>query len=833
MSDDSDRRPRRERPTGSERELDPRIAARLAARAAKAAEDADQGLERTAADVTDPSTYMGPADTLAGAPSQGGILGESGRGKIDGLAKITGKAIFADDIRLPRMAYAKVLRSPHPHARIVSIDRTEALALPGVLAVVTGEELPERHGAIPVAMDETALALEKVRYVGEPVACVCAVDEETAWEACRRVKVVYELLDPILTIDDALDESKPAIHDWRRKQSNVLRRVHQSYGDVDAAFDGSDVVLEDVYEYPASTHVPLEAHCAVAAPGDQGRITIWTSTQNPHYMHRTLARVLGMEQSDIRLIKPDIGAGYGGKCDTFVSDLMAAYLARKLGRPVKFAMEREEVFYAHRGRHRTRMWLKMGMKKDGTITAVDFKAWADGGAYSSYGVVTAYYLGVFMPLPYKLENYRFTSWRLYTNMPPAGPKRGHGAIQPRFALEVHLDRMARQLGLEPAAVRAHNMFEPNSITVNGLRITSMALGECMDRVRAASGYDHKRGKLGPGRGIGIAASAYMCGALHPIYQTDTPHSGVQVKIDRSGRVTIFTGTADCGQGSNHMVACVVAERLGIRPEQCTVIEADSDLCPVDLGSYSSRVTFMAGNAALHAAEKLRAQLVQAAADKLGVAPETVEARGGRYTAGEQSITWTDLIELAESTYGTLGATGSYRPPKIGSRFRRQSVGPSPAYSFTAQVAEVSVDEETGIVTVHKMWAAHDLGRTLHKEIAEGQIEGCVYMGVGEALLEEQSYKNGIMRTPSILEYRIPTIFDTPEIEALLVESHDPEGPFGAKECGEGPQLSTVPAIANAIYDAAGIWLTHPPFTPDKVLKALKERDRARARGADQ
>jgi 4-hydroxybenzoyl-CoA reductase subunit alpha len=814
--------------------MEKRVAERLAARAAKEAAQAQQAEERTAADVTDPSTYMGPADTRSGQPAEGGVVGAGGRGKIDGLAKITGRAIFADDLKLPRMAHAKVLRSPHPHARIVSIDTHEALAMEGVLAVVVGTDLPTRHGAIPVVMDETALALDKVRYIGEPVACVCATSEELAWLACQRINVVYELLPPVLTIEDALDADKPAIHEWRRKGGNVLRKVDQSYGDVDAALAGSDLVLEESYEYPASTHVPLEAHCAVAAPSDEGRLTVWSSTQNPHYMHRTLARVLGMDQASIRLIKPDVGAGYGGKCDTFCSDILSAHLARKLGRPVKMAMEREEVFYAHRGRHRTRMWLKMGMNKDGRITAIDFKAWADGGAYSSYGVVTSYYLGVFMPLPYRLDNYRFESTRLYTNHPPAGPKRGHGAIQPRFALEVHLDRMARTLGLEPADVRANNLFPPDSITVNGLRITSMGLPDCLAQVREASGYDEKVGLHDSGpfkRGIGLAASAYMCGALHPIYQTDTPHSGIQLKIDRSGRVTAFTGTADCGQGSNHMVACVVAERLGIQPEMITVIEADSDLCPVDLGSYSSRVTFMAGNAALHAAETMRSRLVTAVADKFGVPPEDVLCCDGQYSAGDQSLKWTDVIELAESRFGTLGATGSYRPPKIGSRFRRQSVGPSPAYSFTAQVAEVTVDEETGIVTVHDIWAAHDLGRVLHPEIAMGQIEGCVYMGVGEAMLEEQRYRDGVMTTPSILEYRIPTIYDTPEIHAILVESHDPEGPFGAKECGEGPQLSTVPAIANAIFHASGIWLTHPPFTPEKVLRALRQRDLQRAREA--
>lgn len=812
-------------------EMERRIAERMAARAAREAAQAVEAGERTAADVTDPSTYMGPKDTLSGASLEGGVVGVGGRGKVDGLAKITGRAVFADDLRLPGMAFVKVLRSPHAHARILSIDASAALSMEGVLGVAVGEDLPVRHGAIPVVMDETALALEKVRYKGEPVVAVCATSEDLAWTACQRVQVVYEPLPAILSIEDALDPDKPVIHDWRRKGGNVLRRVDQSFGDVDAALAASDLVLEESYEYPASTHVPLEAHCALAAPREDGRLTVWSSTQNPHYMHRTLARVLGMDAADIRLIKPDVGAGYGGKCDTFCSDILSAWFARKLGRPVKMAMEREEVFYAHRGRHRTRMWLKMGMNRDGSITAIDFKAWADGGAYSSYGVVTSYYLGVFMPLPYRLEHYRFESTRLYTNHPPAGPKRGHGAIQPRFALEVHLDRMARMLGLEPADVRARNLFPPDSITVNGLRITSMGLPDCLRQVRQQSGYDQKVGRPGSGpvkRGVGLAASAYMCGALHPIYQTDTPHSGVQLKVDRSGRVTAFTGTADCGQGSNHMVATVVAERLGIPPERVTVIEADSDLCPVDLGSYSSRVTFMAGNAALHAAEKLREQLVQVVAERFGVRPDEVRCRDGVYTAAEQSMGWTDVVELCESRLGTLGATGSYRPPKIGSRFRRQSVGPSPAYSFTAQVAEVSVDEETGIVTVHDVWAAHDLGRVLHPEIALGQVEGCVYMGVGEALLEEQRYRDGVMTTPSLLEYRVPTVLDTPEIHAILVESQDPEGPFGAKECGEGPQLSTVPAIANAIFDACGIWLTHPPFTPDKVLRALRQRDRQRA-----
>ena len=762
----------------------------------------------------------------AGAPAEGGVVGRSGTGKVDGLPRITGQARFTDDLKLPRMAHAKVLRSPHPHARILAVDPSEALATPGVLAVITGPDIPRRYGPIPVAQDETALAIDKVRYVGEPVACVAALTEEIAREATRRIKVTYEPLEPVFSNADALDRSKPLIHEHARKPSNVLRRVFQSYGDVDAGFADADLVMEHHYTYPGSTHLALETQSALASPGPDGVLTVWSSTQNPHALHRTLAKILDLPAHRLRLIKPAVGAGYGGKCDAFVTDVCAAFLATRLDRPVKFTLEREEVFYAHRGRHPTTMRLKMGMKADGALTALELEAVANGGAYSSYGVVTSYYLGVFGTIPYKLENYRFTSSRVYTNLPPCGPKRGHGAIQPRFALEMHLDRMCEALGLDPVEVRLKNLVQPNTETCNGLRVTSVALAQCIEAVVQASGYRERRGRLGRGRGLGLACSAYMCGALHPVYTTEMAQSGIQLQVERSGRVTVFSGTADIGQGSNHMLATLVSERLGLAPEDIRVIEADSDLVPVDLGSYSSRVTFMAGNATLQAADRLRALIFDAVAEHLGVPVEALSARDRQISGGDRAVSWETAIDLAETKHGTLGSTGSYKPPRIGNRFRRESVGPSPAYSFTAQVAEVCVDEETGQLTVLDLWVAHDAGRVLHHGVAAGQVEGCVYMGVGEALSEEQTYQGGVMRTPSILEYRAPTVHETPRIHTALIESHDPGGPFGAKEVGEGPQLSTVPAIGNAIHDATGLWLSAPPYTPDRVWSALKRRARA-------
>ncbi len=768
--------------------------------------------------------------THAGEPATGGVLGRGER-KIDGRGRITGTAVFTDDIQLPRMLHAKFVRSTEAHARILGVDLSAALEIPGVVGYALGEELPKKYGVIPVAQDETAMAIGKVRYIGEPVVCIAALDEETALRAVRAVKVSYERIDAVLTIEDALDPRKPHIHEGSRKPSNILRRVFQEYGDVDRGFADADIIVEDTYSYPGSTHVPLEAHVAVANPEPDGKLTLWSSTQNPHYVHRDVAHVLGMREQDIRLIKPAIGAGYGGKCDPFCTDILAAYLARKLGRPVKIALEREEVFYTHRGRHPTRMWLKMGFKKDGSITAVDFKAWADGGAYASYGVVTSYYLGVFMPLPYTLENYRFESHRLYTNKPPCGPKRGHGAIQPRLALEMHIDRAAQRLGLNPAELRRANCIEPDTETCNGLKVTSVGMKQCIDAVVQASGYEQRRGTLGFGRGLGLAASAYMCGALHPVYQNELSQSSVQLKVDRSGEVTLFSGTADCGQGSIHMLAAVCAERLGIEPSDVRVIEGDTALTPVDLGSYSSRVTFMAGNACIAASDRVRAKLAEAVAAKLGVSAESLVFRGGKVyvaDAQERGVSFVDAVWLAEERFGPIGEVGGYKPHKIGSRFRRQSVGPSPAYSFTAQVAEVAVDVETGILTVDKIWVAHDCGRAINRTIVEGQIEGCVYMGVGEALYEEQRYRGGLVSAPSLLEYKVPTIHETPEIETFIVETHDPNGPFGAKEAGEGPQLSTVPAIANALHDAVGIWFTRPPFTPESVLTALARAERSKS-----
>jgi len=651
--------------------------------------------------------------------------------RIDAYAKVTGRAVYADDIVLPRTLFGKLLRSPHAHARIVRIDCAPALRRPGVVAVATGSDLPLRYGILPSSQDETVFAIDKVRYVGEPVAAVVAEDEFTAQEALALIEVEYESLSPILTIEDALREDLPKIHADSRKANNVHKDAHLVFGDLEAAFADADRVFEDEYFYEGNTHAAMEEHSATA-DGDAEKMTIWTSCQTPHYLHRIAAEVLQMPASRLRIVAPFIGGGFGGKTEPLHHELAAAYLARKTGRPVKFTLTREEVFYAHRGRHPVKMKLKTGVKNDGTITACHLQTWLDGGAYGSYGVATTYYTGALTPVTYKIPAYAFDGCRVYTNKPPCGPKRGHGTVQPRFAFESQLDKIADELNLDAAEYRARIAVDPNSRTVNGLRITSCGIRECLDAVAERTQYASKHGKLPRGRGIGLAASTYLCGAGLPLYWNAMPHSAAMVKVDRGGGVTVYCGVSDCGQGSQNMLAVIVAETLGVDVQDIRVCSGDTDLTPIDLGSYSSRVTFMAGNAALQAAQSVRAQL------------DAIDP--------DRALPFAQTAAAAEARFGPLVGIGAYTPPQdLSGDYKGAGVGPSPAYSYSACVAEVRVDLETGRVVVEHVALAHDVGRALNRASVEGQIEGGVYMALGEALMEASAFRNGLHQTPNLLD----------------------------------------------------------------------------------
>jgi len=756
------------------------------------------------------------------------VIGKRNR-KVEGRKKVTGSAVYADDLVFPRMLHAKILRSPHAHARIRSIDLSRALAHEGVIAAMTGKDVPVPYGIIPWTQDEYALGLDKVGYVGDAVACVAAVDELTATEALALIDVDYEVLPAVLSIDDALahDDDAHKVNPFAKK-GNVSKHVALAFGDVDAALAQSDVVLEETFEYAGSTHVPIEPHCAIGVPELNGVITVYSSTQVPHYLHRDLARVLRIPADRIRVIQPVVGGGFGGKSEPFDLEFCVAFLALKTGRPVKLLYTREEVFYAHRGRHPMRLNYRAGVTNDGMLTGVKSKIHIDGGAYSSFGLVTTYYSGQLLTAPYRFPSYAFDSTRVFTNKPCCGPKRGHGSVQPRFAFECLLDMLAEKVALDPMEIRRRNFIGDNTRTVNELRVTSNGFLQCLETVEKASHWKERWRKLPYGKGLGVAGSMYISGTNYPIYPNDMPQSAVQLKADRSGRVTVFCGASDIGQGSDSLLAYVVAEELGVVLEAIRVVAADTDLTPVDMGAYSSRVTFMVGNAAIDAAKKLKKLVQQAVAEKWEVPAHSVWLAAGKlgtWEDTEKAMTPAEGFQLAEAKFGPLGSVGSYNTPKdVHGAYRGGTIGASPAYSFTAHVAEVDVDVETGFVKVAKIWLAHDCGRAINPTLVEGQMDGSAYMGFAEAIMEEQAFKpTGLHDGPSLLDYRIPTSMDCPDFESHVIESVDAEGPYGAKEAGEGPLHPSVPAIANAIHDAVGVRMTQLPFTPGKVLRAIAAR----------
>ncbi|HEV8142285.1 MAG TPA: molybdopterin cofactor-binding domain-containing protein [Methylomirabilota bacterium] len=763
--------------------------------------------------------------------------------KIDAWAKVTGETKYADDLVMQRMAFGKLLRSSHAHAAIKRIDTTRARALAGVYSVITGADLPRvKFGILPVSQDEEALCVEKVRMVGDAVAAVAAIDEETAERACELIEVEYEPLSALMSIEDALAHPEVRIHEYG-DGPNVHKNVSLQFGDVEAAFASADLVREDVFYFEGNTHLPLEQHAAVAHWAPDGKLTLWSSTQTPHYVHRLLAKILDVPAAHIRVIATPVGGGFGGKLDPFAHEIASCRLSQLTGRPVKITLTREEVFYVHRGRHPVLMWIKTGFTKQGDITGCHLKTWLDGGAYGSYGVASTFYTGVINPVTYKMPVYKFEGARIFTNKPPCGPKRGHGTPQPRFALECQLDKAAEQLGLDPADMRRRIVADPFTKTANHLTVTTIGLEECIDKVVEASGWRAKRAAFADGvvggdpslgerrrKGIGIACSAYMTGAGTAIYWNSMPHSGVILRADRSGGVTVMCGATDIGQGSDSILAYLPAEVLGLDPKDIHVHPADTSLTPVDLGSYSSRVTLMCGMAAIQAATRMRTVIAAAVAQKLETTPAQVAFRDGRVGVPddwEKAVPFAQAVELGEAMHGVLAFPGSYAPPRRAGKFKGGGVGPSPCYSYSACVVELTVDEDTAEIHLDDVWIAHDIGRALNPLLVEGQVEGSIYMGIGEALMEEQVFRHDLHKAPSLLDYKSPTTLETPPIHTILVETDDPEGPFGAKEAGQGPLLPVIPAIANAVYHAVGVRIDEVPITADKVLKALDLKRRGK------
>ncbi len=755
--------------------------------------------------------------------------------RLDGRAKVTGRTRYADDLSFPRMGHVRLLRSTVPHARVLGVETDLAASMPGVLGILTGADLPIPYGILPVSQHEHALAFETVRYVGDPVAAVAALSEEQAAAALRAMVVDYRPLATIDSFADAFDNDAPPIHD-DAQQGNVHKRVSLCFGDLDAGWAEADLVLEDTFDYAGNSHLALEQHATVAVPEGADRLTVYSSTQVPHYLHRALARVLELRPTCIRVVACPIGGGFGGKSDIFNHEIVTAKMALVLDRPMKIALGRDEVFYCHRGRHPVLMRLETGFRADGTLTGQHLQTVLDGGAHGSYGVASMFYTGALQTVTYDLPRYRFDGLRAFTNKPPCGPKRGHGTPQPRFALEVQLDKAAHRLGIDPADLRLRNLIAGGSITANWLRLGTVGLQRCIEAVIQGSGWRQRYGQLPHGRGLGLACGAYLCGAGLPIYWNPMPHSGVQLKLDRGGGVTLFSGHTEIGQGSDSALAAIVAEILGLEPADIYVCAGDTALTPVDLGSYSSRVTMMAGHAALQAAERVRALLARAMGERLGVAASRIVLAGGRVFDTEDpagGTSFAEAVAAAEARFGTLATTGSYTPPRPSGRYRGAGVGPSPTYSYSAAVVEVEVDPSTGMFDVSRVWIGHDIGRSINPALVLGQVEGSVYMGLGEAMMEEQSFRRLpasrssalVHRTPSMLEYKSLTALDMPPVTTYLIEEPDAAGPLGAKEVGQGPLLPIMPAVANAVFDAVGVRIDQVPIQPHMIIAALRAADR--------
>jgi len=757
---------------------------------------------------------------------------------IDARSKVTGRTVYTDDIEFPGMLTCKILRSPWAYARIDSIDTSKAKALPGVHAVMVGSDLPTKFGVLPISRDETALAVDKIRHLGEGVVAVAAKDEATANRALELVDIQVTELKPFLKKKDSvrdIREGEEKIHEHIRFENNIHKRVKQTFGDPEAAFAEADFVAEGTFEFKGITHAFTEPIAAIAHWTPEERLVMWTSQQVPHYTHKALALVTGLPLHQIRVIKPAVGGGFGGKSDPFPHEMVVAWLTMQTGRPVKILFDREEVFFSNHGRHPTTSTVKVAMDREGNLKGVDIDALIDGGAFGSFGVVTTYYNGVLSHGPYRLENFKYMGTRVYSNRPVSGAMRGHGSVNSRHCTEVLIDQLCGEAKLDPIEVRLKNLLPEFSTLVNGFRITSNGMRECIETVAEKSDWKNKRGKMPYGRGIGIGCGFYISGSALQIHKNRLPHSTVHLKVDIDGGVTVHTGAADIGQGSDTMTGQCVAEILGLPMSRIRVIAVDTDMSPIDLGSYSSRVTFMNGLAAKRAAENLRKEFIAAAARVSGYAEEHFEMREewvyNRHWP-EASVRYMDAVEEALAGRGALTASGSYTSPPMGvTHFKGAGAGLSPTYSYTSYICELEVDVETGFIHPIKVWAAHDCGRALNPMAVEGQIEGSIHMGLGQALMEEMDYLGGALSNGNLLDYRMPTSSQMPELDVTLVESIDPEGPFGAKECGEGGLAPILPAVANALYDAIGIHIHKLPLTPDVVLAAIERKQREQRKAA--
>ncbi len=738
--------------------------------------------------------------------------------RVDGREKATGAAIYTDDIKLPGMLHGKLLRSPVPHARIRSIDVSKARRLPGVKCVITGEDTPKiKYGnwrLFPATQDEYPLAVDKVRFIGDEVAAVAAVDLDTAAEALELIQVEYEELPPVFDVLTSVKKNAPVIHETSPSNISVDRKI--AYGDIKKGFAESDYVREDIFTVHPVSPAYLEPCSSLAQCDLDGRITLWTSTQTPYIVQCLLASTLGMRENDIRVIKPNVGGGFGGKMELRPWEFCAALMAKLTGRPVKFTLTREEELTTGRRRHPMRLKSKVGFKKDGTLMAKDLHIYLDGGAYNAMGPTATFLCGNFGAMLYRYPNYRFIGQHVYTNKPPASAMRGFGAPQSLFAAESQMNMAAEELGIDPIDLRIKNAMVTGDTIPDVATISSCGFIESLEAVRKMSNWKRNRKKNKNGYGIGIGCYSFISGGVFNWFNTQYPFSAAEVKVFSDGTAHLMTMASDIGQGANTVLMQILAEELGLKMEDIRLTAADTAMTPqADLGTWGSRVTLMAGNAIKDAARQIKEVLFGAISAQFNLnVIFDMECKDGRIQAKgrpDRGMTFGEAVAMVQKANRGIPVTakGYYTPRGKGLV--------TPAFSFGAQVAEVEVDQETGVVQVKKMYTAHDCGTVINPMAVEGQLEGSIHMGLGYALSEELVMEGGKTLSNTFLDYKLPTAMDMPPGESVCIETYEPEGPMGAKEAGEGLASPTAPAIAEAVYNATGYRCKDLPITPEKIL----------------
>ncbi len=741
---------------------------------------------------------------------------------VDSPIKVRGAAVYAGDIKMPGMLIGKILRSPHAHARIVNIDTTKARNLVGVKAVLTGKDTLGIHYGFwrvrPELLDEQGLVTDKVRYIGDPVAAVAAVDEDTAEEALRLIQVEYDLLPMAFTLEEAMREGAPVIHDSFPNNINVVRKI--DIGDVDAAFKQCDYVREDRFETQAAQHCSMEPHVCVAEFDDTGKLTLWDSTQSAYFTQVQLAETLGLRENDVRVVKVHTGGGFGNKVEFFANEFCASLLAKHTRRPVKLEFTRKEEFMTTRRRVPETIIMKTGVTKDGMILARESTALLDGGAYNSQIPTTTMLSGMFGLLPYRIPNYRYLGRRVYTNNMPSGAMRGHGGPQPNFASEVQLDLIAKEIGIDPLDLRLKNAMQPGD-GVPGIapEILTCGMTECLEKLAEATDWRNKRKNLPPGKGIGLSCYGFVSGGIFNWFKTKLPFSEVQIKLNEDGTVNLYTRAMDVGQGSNTVLSQILAEELGIEFEDVRIVAGDTETTVADLGAWASRQTLQTGNAVRKAALEAKRQLFVIAREKLDLQMhEVLEARGRRiYVKGrpDRGLPFAEVALAAQKARGgmPLMARGAYTP--------RDKGLVSSAWSFGAQAVELEVDGETGVIRYEKVTTAHDGGKAINPALVEGQLQGSAQMSLGWAYSENLLFDQGRVLNPNFRDYKVLTAADMPAMESIMVETCEPEGPYGAKEAGEGLTLPTGGAVANAVFHATGFVVRHLPVKPEDMVESLE------------